>query len=315
MAARVRRLTSLFTLMFRPSAKMVRASRLARAPLPCAWRPEQQSKAYERTRSGRMNGPGRGGRTNPGAVACHGRTEGHDVPLRDRCLRRRAAAVDGRFPVLDNDNDPVLLREEGSAVDTWRQGCPYSERMDRGDYELGKRVLRFSSSGSSTRYASGGAPPPTPASLDRSVSSSSPPRTRPRHHPNPVGGTVNPMRVLLLVELFQACSPLDPRAVTSPPVRTEAGVGTGANGCFEDRQAAVESVTGPTTAEAPSWPSWARVGDAARCRWPASAAVRGRFGDDDVRPRLRTYLGDPGVHRTADDDADSWSGGVGNPLP
>lgn len=122
----------------------------------------------------------------------------------------------GGFRCSTNDNDPVLLREEGSAVDTWRQGCPYSEPMDRGDYERGKRALRLSSSGRSTRYVSGGAPPLTPASLDRSASSSSPPRTRPRHHPNPVDGTVNPMLLLSFVELLQACSPVDPRAGRFP---------------------------------------------------------------------------------------------------
>ena len=45
-------------------------------------------------------------------------------------------------PVADDD-DPVLLRADGSAVDTWRQGYPYAERMDRQDYEREKRLLQI----------------------------------------------------------------------------------------------------------------------------------------------------------------------------
>jgi polyphosphate kinase 2 (PPK2 family) len=48
------------------------------------------------------------------------------------------------FRVLDDDDDdPVLLREDGSIVDTWRQGYPYDERMDRQDYEREKRLLQI----------------------------------------------------------------------------------------------------------------------------------------------------------------------------
>ena len=39
------------------------------------------------------------------------------------------------FTVIDDDDDdPVLLRADGAAVDTWRQGYPDGERMDRADY-------------------------------------------------------------------------------------------------------------------------------------------------------------------------------------
>ncbi len=31
----------------------------------------------------------------------------------------------------DDEDDPVLLRADGSAVDTWREGYPYDERMSR----------------------------------------------------------------------------------------------------------------------------------------------------------------------------------------
>ena len=48
------------------------------------------------------------------------------------------------FRVLDDDDDdPVLLRADGSAVDTWRQGYPYEERMDRVAYEREKRLLQI----------------------------------------------------------------------------------------------------------------------------------------------------------------------------
>jgi polyphosphate kinase len=49
-----------------------------------------------------------------------------------------------QFRVFDDaDDDPVLLRLDGTPVDTWRQGYPYSERMDRDDYERIKRLLQI----------------------------------------------------------------------------------------------------------------------------------------------------------------------------
>lgn len=51
--------------------------------------------------------------------------------------------LDG-LSVLDiDDDDPVLLRRDGSAVDTWREGYPYDERMDRAEYDAGKRLLQI----------------------------------------------------------------------------------------------------------------------------------------------------------------------------
>ncbi|WP_051388723.1 polyphosphate kinase 2 [Arthrobacter sp. 35W] len=48
------------------------------------------------------------------------------------------------FSVLDNDDDdPVLLRPDGTPVDTWREGYPYAERLDRDSYELQKRLLQI----------------------------------------------------------------------------------------------------------------------------------------------------------------------------
>jgi polyphosphate kinase len=43
----------------------------------------------------------------------------------------------------DNDDDPVLLRQDGSRVDTWRQSYPYDERLARDTYEEHKRLLQI----------------------------------------------------------------------------------------------------------------------------------------------------------------------------
>jgi polyphosphate kinase 2 (PPK2 family) len=45
--------------------------------------------------------------------------------------------------VDDADDDPVLLRRDGSQVDTWREGYPYPERMDRDGYDREKRLLQI----------------------------------------------------------------------------------------------------------------------------------------------------------------------------
>jgi polyphosphate kinase 2 len=48
------------------------------------------------------------------------------------------------YSVLDvDDDDPVLLDNAGNAVDTWREGYPYSSRMTRDEYELKKRLLQI----------------------------------------------------------------------------------------------------------------------------------------------------------------------------
>ena len=43
--------------------------------------------------------------------------------------------------VDDGDDDPVLLRRDGSPVDTWRESYPYPERLDRASYDREKRLL------------------------------------------------------------------------------------------------------------------------------------------------------------------------------
>ncbi len=42
-----------------------------------------------------------------------------------------------------DDDDPVLLRDNGDTVDTWREGYPYDERMHRDEYEREKRLLQI----------------------------------------------------------------------------------------------------------------------------------------------------------------------------
>jgi len=43
----------------------------------------------------------------------------------------------------DDEDDPVLLRPDGSVVDTWREGYPYQERMTREEYDRVKRLLQI----------------------------------------------------------------------------------------------------------------------------------------------------------------------------
>src|ERR1700721_4665243 len=46
--------------------------------------------------------------------------------------------------VEDNDDDdPVLLWADGTAVDTWREDYPYNERMTRDYYDMHKRLLQI----------------------------------------------------------------------------------------------------------------------------------------------------------------------------
>ncbi|WP_434741316.1 polyphosphate kinase 2 [Micromonospora sp. SH-82] len=42
-----------------------------------------------------------------------------------------------------HDDDPVLLRPDGSPVDTWREDYPYDHRMERDEYDRDKRLLQI----------------------------------------------------------------------------------------------------------------------------------------------------------------------------
>ena len=43
----------------------------------------------------------------------------------------------------DHGDDPVLIRPDGRAVETWREDYPYDELMDRDDYEVEKYRLQI----------------------------------------------------------------------------------------------------------------------------------------------------------------------------
>lgn len=187
MGARVRRLTSLFTLMFRPSEKIVGASTLhQRTPaLRVTDRTTGEGVVDERTRPG-------AGEPNPGAVVRHGTTEGHDVPSVIGVFDGAPLAVNGRVSGARQRLRPSAAAGGRIGHRHLAAGLPVQRADGTARTTSEKRALLFSSSGRSTRYASGGAPPTDPASLYRSASSSTPPRTRPQHHPNPVGGDCHP---------------------------------------------------------------------------------------------------------------------------
>jgi polyphosphate kinase 2 len=42
-----------------------------------------------------------------------------------------------------DDDEPVLVRDDGRRVDTWREGYPYPERLSRTDYDRTKRLLQI----------------------------------------------------------------------------------------------------------------------------------------------------------------------------
>lgn len=62
---------------------------------------------------------------------------------------------DDELPVIDlaktegyvvddsDEDDPVLLRSDGSSIETWRENYPYEERMSREEYEHVKRGLQI----------------------------------------------------------------------------------------------------------------------------------------------------------------------------
>jgi polyphosphate kinase len=59
-------------------------------------------------------------------------------------LMSDVAGLLAEFTVDHSDHDdPVLLRRDGTVVDTWRQNYPYDERMSREEYDLHKRLLQI----------------------------------------------------------------------------------------------------------------------------------------------------------------------------
>jgi polyphosphate kinase 2 len=65
-----------------------------------------------------------------------------DEGLRDR-MPDDLARVEGLIVEDDADGDPVLMRPDGSPVDTWREDYPYDERLSRDEYERQKRLLQI----------------------------------------------------------------------------------------------------------------------------------------------------------------------------
>jgi polyphosphate kinase 2 len=51
--------------------------------------------------------------------------------------------LDGYTVDVDDDDDPVLLKPDGTPVDTWREHYPYDERMPRDEYDRHKRLLQI----------------------------------------------------------------------------------------------------------------------------------------------------------------------------
>jgi polyphosphate kinase len=50
--------------------------------------------------------------------------------------------IEGHTIGEDHDDDPVLIDADGRAVDTWREGYPYDERMPREEYDEAKYLLQ-----------------------------------------------------------------------------------------------------------------------------------------------------------------------------
>ena len=50
--------------------------------------------------------------------------------------------IEGHTIGEDHDDDPVLIDADGRAVDTWREGYPYDERMAREEYDEAKYLLQ-----------------------------------------------------------------------------------------------------------------------------------------------------------------------------
>ncbi|WP_255817986.1 polyphosphate kinase 2 [Kineococcus sp. TRM81007] len=45
--------------------------------------------------------------------------------------------------VLDDEDEPVLVRADGRPVETWREDYPYPERLSRAEYDPAKRALQI----------------------------------------------------------------------------------------------------------------------------------------------------------------------------
>ena len=64
-------------------------------------------------------------------------TNDNDLPVID------LAKIEGYVVDDSDEDDPVLLRPDGTAIETWRENYPYDERVEREDYEKVKRSLQI----------------------------------------------------------------------------------------------------------------------------------------------------------------------------
>ena len=65
------------------------------------------------------------------------KTNENELPVID------LAKIDGYVVDDSDEDDPVLLRPDGTAIETWRENYPYEERVTREDYEKVKRSLQI----------------------------------------------------------------------------------------------------------------------------------------------------------------------------
>jgi polyphosphate kinase len=65
------------------------------------------------------------------------------VPERTRSNDDLLHRLNGYRVLDEDDDDPILINEDGQPVDTWREGYPYGERLDRDTYEHDKRLLQI----------------------------------------------------------------------------------------------------------------------------------------------------------------------------
>jgi polyphosphate kinase 2 len=59
-----------------------------------------------------------------------------------RLMNADSVVPPGVWVDASDEDDPVLRREDGSEVDTWREDYPYDERLDRVVYDHHKRLLQ-----------------------------------------------------------------------------------------------------------------------------------------------------------------------------
>jgi polyphosphate kinase 2 len=67
----------------------------------------------------------------------------HDPRLEGLDGAARLDALQGYRVDYSDEDEPVLLDADGKAVETWREGYPYPERITRNEYDQQKRLLQI----------------------------------------------------------------------------------------------------------------------------------------------------------------------------